>query len=82
MARPRSPALLAHRVHAADDVAAGVSLTDFADVRQHLRVAEDVDGLLQQGEILGADQDGRRVTVAVRTIRSCWYSARSTNSHR
>src|SRR5579859_6170710 len=64
MALLRSPAELSHRIYPADDVAARVGLVGFADVGQGLWVAEDVDGLLHLGQILGADQDGRRVTVA------------------
>jgi hypothetical protein len=54
----------AHRVNAANDLAANVGGIRFADVSQRRGIAEDRQGLLKFGEIRGAEQHCCLATVA------------------
>jgi len=54
---PLSRPEAAEGINATQDVTASVGGVGFVDVRHGAGVAEDVDSLLQLGQILGADQD-------------------------
>jgi hypothetical protein len=60
---------LANSLCAADDIAAGVGFIGFADVGQGSEVAEDVDGLLELGKVVRADQPAAARPLRVSTIR-------------
>lgn len=54
----------ANGINSADKVAGGVCRIRLADVGQGLRVTEDGQGLLEFGQVLGAEDDGDGSAVA------------------
>jgi ligand-binding sensor protein len=62
--RLRSPAQLANCIDATEDVAACVCGVGLSDVLKRGRVAEHLDGFLELGQILNADQDSGDTTIA------------------
>lgn len=59
-----SPAQCAHCLYPAHDVVTGIGGISLADVRQRIRVSEYLEGLLDLGQVVGADQDRGRAPVA------------------